>query len=55
MNMSNTIRIKGWIIMCSLYIIGLKSESKKMELRKKVEEYLSRAEELKELIKSQEG
>jgi hypothetical protein len=33
----------------------LKSEAEKKELRKKAEEYLNRAEELKHMVKSQEG
>lgn len=34
---------------------GLKSEEEKKDVRKKAEEYLSRAEELKRIVKSQEG
>lgn len=42
----------------SLLIIhgtGIKDESGKKDLRKKAEEYLNRAEQIKEMIKSQDG
>jgi hypothetical protein len=36
-------------------VAGVKDESGKKDLRKKAEEYLKRAEQIKELIKNQDG
>ncbi len=36
-------------------VAGVKEESGKKDLRKKAEEYLKRAEQIKELIKNQDG
>lgn len=38
-----------------LKYVGVKGDSEKKELRKKAEEYLNRAEQIKELIKNQDG
>lgn len=39
----------------AVHAAGLRSELEKKELRMKAEEYLNRAEELKKIVKSQEG
>lgn len=41
--------------MCTSYSAACKLEDDKKELRKKAEEYLKRAEDLKKLIKQKEG
>ena len=37
------------------FSLAIKDEKEKKELRKKAEEYLNRAEEIKELLKNQDG
>ena len=39
----------------SFLVAGVKDESGKKDLRKKAGEYLNRAEQIKELIKNQDG